>query len=277
MNSVLKIMYKIMPRIYVQVLYYFNTKKRINLNKPRTYNEKIQWIKLYGLNDLEKKCSDKYTMRQYVEEKGFDKYLTKVYGVYTNVNDINFELLPSTCVLKNSSGWNNNYIWNKDNSMGNIEHIKKMLLKWQKKKFGYWTAETQYFDLLPIIICEEYLGGEELIDYKFLCFKGEVILIQVDFSRYSEHKRNFYNTIWELQNITYGYPIMDKEFDKPDNFEEMLAIARELSRDFIHVRIDMYNINGRILIGEMTFTPTAGYKEFFPSWINEYLGEQICI
>lgn len=271
----LKKMYNSNPEEYVKFLYYNNTGKKLDLLNPITYNEKIQWIKLYGLGNIERKCSDKYTMREFVNHKGLKLNLPKLYTVFDDADEIDFATLPYECMLKISCGWNNNILWQRDRYKNKTANLRRQLRKWQRADFGLYTAETQYFYQKAIIICEEYLGNVN--DYKFLCFGGVPILVQLDIDRWGTHKRNFYDMDWNLQMIKYGYPIDYSDISRPDCFDEMKKIAMILSADFRHVRIDMYNTGGKVLIGEMTFTPTAGYKDFYPEQINTILGEMICI
>lgn len=271
----LKKKYNSNPKEYVELLYYYNTGKKLDLSNPITYNEKLQWIKLYGIGDIERKCADKYTMREYVYEKGFESNLPKLYFVFDDVGEIDFDILPSECMLKISCGWNNNILWQKDKLKKITPYLRMQLRKWKKEGFGLYTAETQYFNQKARIICEEYLGN--VCDYKFLCFGGAPLLVQVDIDRGGAHKRNFYDLDWNLQTIRYGYPIDDSGISCPDCFDEMKKIASLLSTGFRHVRIDMYDNGEKAIIGEMTFTPTAGYKDFCPEQINTILGEKICI
>lgn len=259
------------------MIYFFNTKRILRFSNLQTYNEKLQWLKLnYSADILVCKCADKYTMRDYVKSKGLELYLVKMYGVYLNESEIEYDALPDDCMLKLSSGWDNNVVWHSWYNQNQKQEVIRKLREWNKMTFGYFTGETQYFYLVPRIICEEYLG-DEVVDYKLLCFNGKVELIQVDISRYSCHKRNFYNTDWNRLNIQYGYPNSTIEIEKPKKLKEMIWIAELLSSEFIHVRIDLYYINNEIKIGEITFSPTAGFKEYEPYYFNYYLGKKICI
>lgn len=269
---------KIYPALAIRILYYKNTGKRLDLKKVKTYNEKIQWIKAYEITGLMKICADKLEMRRFINIIGLSELLPELYGSYNSIDEIKFEDFPNRFVLKLNHGWSFNILI-EDKSKMNLKLVRKQISNWQSQKFGCLTGEVQYFDIKPKIICEEFLGRpyEEILDYKVLCFNGEPTVIQVDETRFSNHKRDFYDTSWNKLDIKYGYEWIESPLKKPPQLPELLEISHQISRFFKHVRVDFYIINSKIYLGELTFTPTAGYKEFFPDKYNEILGELIKI
>ena len=264
------------PIFAIKILYYKNTGKRLNFENLETYNEKLQWIKVFEITELMKICADKLDMRRFIKIIGLDEILPRLYATYNSSDEINFAELPKRFVLKLNHGWSYNFlIEDKDNL--DLEKVRNQINIWQYEKFGCLTGETQYFDIVPKIICEEYLGDslEEILDYKVLCFNGQPILIQVDKTRFSDHRRDFYDIYWNRLDIRYGYDFLNTPLKRPTQLEELLTISRKISKFFKHVRIDFYIVKKRIYIGELTFTPTAGYKEFFPAEYNFILGNLI--
>lgn len=243
---------------------------------PKTYNEKIQWLKLNDSTELKTKLSDKYAVRFWVEEKIGKQYLIPMLGVWDRAGDIDFEQLPKQFVLKTNHASGTNIIV-KDKDTIDKKKIVQKLDEWMQVTYGHEWYEKQYIDIEKKIIAEEYIeqmdGG--LYDYKFHCFNGEPRYIHVLGER-SEHggKEAFYDTLWVKQNFVCGaYPMFDKEIKKPSKFEEMLELSKQLSKDFLYVRVDFYQIKDEIKFGEMTFTPYAGIYKWNPPETNVLFGE----
>ena len=253
---------------------------KLNLDTPQNFSEKIQWLKLFNRNPLYTTLVDKYAVKKYVAKKIGEEHLIPTLGIWKNAYDIEFENLPNQFVLKTTNGSGGGDIvickdsshFDKENA---IAHLNKSLKKNVYKKLREWP----YKDVPPQIIAEKYMddGTGELRDYKFFCFDGCVKCLQVDYDRFVEHHRNIYDTKWNLLPFTIKYPSKENVIiPKPENFEEMLHIASLLSQDIPHVRIDLYNIKGKIYFGEMTFFHGSGYEEFTPkewdlkfgSWIK---------
>ena len=244
--------------------------KELNLENPRTLTEKIQYRILKDKNDRYTKLADKYLVREYVREKIGEKYLIKLLGVYKNSKEINYDLLPNRFVLKcnHDSG---SVIICKDKSIFNIKEANKKLNFFLKRNFYYITREWHYKNIKPVIMCEEYLeeNNQAPTDYKFHCLNNKIEFIQVDMGRFEEHKRNNFDSNWELTPFIFGsknynFDNKYKRIDKPKNFEKMKELALKLSEDFDYCRVDFYNIEGEIFFGEITFTPGAGIETFFP-------------
>ncbi|MGN0243019.1 MAG: ATP-grasp fold amidoligase family protein [Lachnospiraceae bacterium] len=237
----------------------------MNLEKPELYNEKVQYAKLYCRDERLKKLVDKYEVRDYVREIIGKEYLTQIYGVYSSVDEIPFDNLPEKFVMKLTNGSGYNYICTKKTKK-EIRKIKGRFKKWLKVDFYMLGREWAYKDVDNRIICEEYLecdGIYGLNDYKVFCFNGEPKVIQVDYARFSEHKRNLYTPDWEFIDERVAYDNdRNADIEEPVNLEEMLTCARRLSKGFPHVRVDFYSIKDRLIFGELTFYHGAGYLQF---------------
>lgn len=261
--------------LYLKIIYRAETGKRLDLKHPKTYNEKLQWLKLYDRRPEYTMMVDKYEVRKYVAEKIGEEYLIPLIGVYDSVDEIPWEELPDKFVLKCTHGSGSNILCN-DKKELDIQMAKKKLRKWMKKNFFWVFREWPYKNVKPRIVCEKYMvdeSGIELKDYKIFCFDGEPKLIQVDFDRFRDHKRNIYDLDWNLVDLTIKYPRdPNKTIARPDKLDEMLDVARKLSAGIPHVRVDLYSIGDKIYFGELTFTHGAGYEPFYPESYNELLG-----
>ncbi|MDD7305113.1 MAG: ATP-grasp fold amidoligase family protein [Peptoniphilaceae bacterium] len=246
----------------------------LNWNSLQTYNEKMQREKLYNLYPEKIRCSDKLAVREFVKEKIGEEYLIRILGVWDSFDDIDFSILPDKFVLKtNNASQTNEFIRNKDDI--NIQFLKKKFDKWMKFNYAYKHFEMQYENIKPKIYAEEFLNFKDNIeDYKFLCFNGEPKFCWIDIDRFNNHKRNVYDLNWNLQDWNqYTYGNYDKKIERPKNFEGMVKIAKKLSEGFKHVRVDLYNIDGKIYFGEMTFTNGAGLEIILPEYYNKVLGD----
>lgn len=250
---------------YIKRQYKSRTGKILDLQNPTLYNEKVQYTKLYFRDKRIKVLVDKYGVREFVKNTIGEKYLTKLYGVYDNVDEIPFDKLPEKFVIKltNGSGYN---IICENKTKKKIKIIKNRFKKWLKVDFYMLGREWAYKDVKNRIICEEFLESDEpygLNDYKVFCFNGEPKMIQVDYARFTEHKRNLYTPNWEFIDERVAYENdPNAEISKPKNLSEMLDCASKLSKGFPHVRVDFYSINERLVFGEMTFYHGAGYLHF---------------
>ena len=248
---------------------------RLDLKNPRTYSEKNQWLKLYEWpnNPLAVQCGDKYTVRSYIEEKGLGELLNDLLGVWEDVEDINWDLLPDRFVLKVTNSCACNILCD-DKSKLNIPEAKKKLKRWMKEDFGKFNAEPHYSKMKSRIICEKYLGGE-MVDYKFYCFDG-----RVEFSYIAQGKgKTKQITFFDRDGKKAPFQRTDyTPYSKarvPDQYRKMIELSEQLAKDFICVRVDWYEVDGRIYFGEMTFTPSAGLMLLEPKEYDEILGDLI--
>jgi hypothetical protein len=225
-------------------------------------------------------CVDKYKAREFVKSKGLSSILNELYGIYDNPEDIDFAILPEQFVIKTTdgTGGENIFICKNKKTLDIFDLIGK-LKKWKNKKDVNAGREWAYTEIKESkYIIEKYLENEDMpeagiFDYKFFCFDGEPKCIGVDKNRYIGHKRNFYDIHWMKLNITINnYPPMEEEMVIPPNFVEMLRITRLLAADFPFVRVDLYNLNGEIIFGELTFYPSSGYAKFTPDKFDFELG-----
>lgn len=277
--------YKNTPaKYYVQELkdwFKTATGETLDLENPITYNQKIQWLKVYDTTPLKTQLTDKYLVRDWVKDKIGEKYLTKLLGVWHNFDDIDFDSLPDKFVLKANHGCGFNYIV-PDKSKFNRSDARFKFQKWMKVNFAYyWGIEPQYRDIEPLIIAEEYLENDnkDLYDYKFWCFNGKPMYIQFLSERnISGLKMAFFDTEWNKLDFVYDHPRLRRDVEKPENLDEMLKIAETLSNGFAHVRVDLYRLNsGEIKFGEMTFTSCSGACHWTPPEYNEKLGALITL
>ena len=272
------ILYKINPKMELKLLFRLKKKRNLNLENPKTYSEKLQWIKLYDKNPLMPKCVDKYLVRNYVKNKGCIELLNELYWSGFNPEEIPFDDLPNKYVIKVTHGSTFNIIVN-DSTKIDKKLIIKKLKKWLKSKFLPCYGEWFYGKEKPRIIIEKYLENpdvDQLFDYKVYCFNGVPKFVRFDVDRFSHHKCNLYDVNWQLiEGVTFKYPNINKKFKKPENFEKMLDYAKKLSQDFKHVRVDFYNIEGKIIFGELTFTSGAGFDEISPLQFDEKLGDYL--
>ena len=270
------ILYRISPKLDLKILFRLKLGYKLDLNNPKTYNEKIQWIKINDKNPLMTKCCDKYAVRDYIEEKGYGKILNKLIWQGFNPDDIPFDSFPNQFVLKVTHGSTFNIICKDKSKLDKDDAIRKCK-KWLKAKFIPCYGEWFYGVEPPRIIVEKYLegdNGEALFDYKFFCFNGEPKLLYVDTWKDGHHTINAYDMDFKmLEGVELGYPNdIETKVKVPEAFEEMKKIAADLSKDFYHVRVDFYYTHGKIYFGELTFTKGAGFGKIKPIEFDEEMG-----
>lgn len=257
-------------------IYKKQMKEELDWHNLRTYNEKMQWAKLYDKDQLKTTLSDKYLVRNWIRNKIGDEYLIPLLGVWDTFDDINFEMLPEKFVLKTNNGSGTNIIVIDKNKF-NKNEAKRNFNLWLKTNFAFMSGfEMHYKEIKPKIIAEKYIEDKngDLKDYKFLCFGGNVHYCWIDSERFNDHRRNVYNLEWELQEWNqHKYKNIDFPISKPENFDLMIEIAKKLCEGFLHVRVDLYNVNGKIYFGEMTFTNGCGFERIHPYKYNLMLGE----
>ena len=253
--------------------------KSLNLNNPKTYNEKMQWLKLYGSTPLRTLLADKYLVRNWVKERIGEQYLIPLLGVYDSFDEIDFEKLPKQFVIKCNHGCGYNIIV-RDKSKLDLQEVKEKLNKWIKDDFSTHSFELHYRDIKRKIIIEKFIeneGTDDLYDYKFWCFNGKLEYIQFLSERNLDGlKMAFYDKNWIKQKFVYSHPLDKKTIEKPNNLNLMIDLAEKLSKDFPHARVDFYRLNdGTIYFGEITFTSASGTCEWNDEAINKYFGRLI--
>ena len=264
---------------YLKDWYKRVTGETLNLNNPQTYNEKIQWMKLYDSTPLKTQLADKYLVRNWVAEKIGEEYLIPLLGVWNNFDEIDFNKLPDKFVLKCNHGCAYNIIVT-DKYTLDIADARKKINYWMNENFAYRVGlELHYANINRKIIAEQYIENDnsDLYDYKFWCFDGKVKYIQFLSERNTNGlKMAFYDRDWNKQEFVYSYPLDTKTIEKPDNLEEMIYLAEKLAEGFNHVRVDFYRLNnGKIYFGEMTFTSCSGRCMWTPNEENLIMGQMI--
>lgn len=242
-----------------------------DFEKPQTLCQKLQWLKFYYRNPLMTQCADKYAVRQYVEQTIGNEYLNELIGTYDSGSEIDFDSLPNQFVLKVNWGAGQNLICSDKNSI-NVRKYKRQLRDWLKPSSNhyYFSLEPSYKNIQPKIVCEKYLGSE-VNDYKILCFNGVPHVMWIDFSRFTDHHRNVYDSNWNFIDVVIDFPHYQGTVERPKQFDKMLELAGKLSKPFPFVRVDFYICQERILFGEMTFFPAAGLHRITPySWDEKW-------
>lgn len=259
--------------------------KKPDFKNPTSFDEKQLWLKMHYRNPLCTKCSDKYLVREYVKECGLEHILNPLYGVYDSVEKINWDKLPNRFYMKanHTSGCN---VRCNDISTFDRKKAEKILSRGMKHDYSLDSREWNYHDIDRKIIAEaiiENKDGSGLIDYRFLCSKGKCEYLFVDIDTADDDgnhrhdaRRNVYDKDFNLIDVTVSRPNFDPTLvSKPDNFEEMLKYAEILSGDFPFCRVDFYNIDGKIIFGEITFFHAGGLSKITPREWEVKLGEII--
>lgn len=249
-----------------------------NIDNPQTFNEKMQWLKLYNQDPLLTKCADKYLVRDYIKEKISEEYLIPLIGVYNNPDEIDFDTLPNQFVLKVNWGSGQNIIV-KDKSTLNIEETKQKLNKWLEPHSNhyYYSFEYAYKNITSKIICEKYIQqpNDDLYDYKFFCYNGEVKNLFVVSNRKNDLYVDFYDINWNKLPFKRKYKNSQNGIEKPDNLEKLIKLAEITGKGFPFARVDFYNVNNKIYFSEVTFYPGNGMEAFEPIEWDYKFGELI--
>lgn len=272
---------KVIPdKLYLTMLYEVRTGKKINWNCPKSFNEKLNWLKLYDRRPEYVKMADKYEVREYIKEKLGEEYLIPVLGIWDKAEKIDFDKLPNQFVLKCTHD-SASVVICKDKKVLDQEKVIKKLNDSLKVNYFYPSREWPYKEIIPRIIAEQYMVDEshtELKDYKIYNFNGVPELIQVDFGRFTNHERNLYSTEWEYIDEQIEYPKNPKvKIARPENLEEMLSCAKKLSEGIPSVRTDFYSINGKTYFGEITFYQEGGFGKFETESYERKLGDLITL
>lgn len=254
--------------------------KKLNLDNPVTFNEKLQWLKLHDRRPEYTMMVDKYKVRDYIAEKLGEEYLIPLLGVWDDPDDIDFDALPNQFVLKCNHNSGTGMCICKDKSKLDIEKAKKELRKGLAQDYYLTGREWPYKDVPRKIICEKYMvddSTEELRDYKFFCFGGRCKCMKVDFDRFIEHRANYYDSQGNLLDLgeTICPPDKHKDIVLPINMEQMIAFAEEISKGIPFLRADFYDVNGQIYFGELTFYPASGFGAFLDDKWDVELGKWV--
>lgn len=256
-------------RLYIDAT---GNKNGINWESPVDLNEKINWLKFNSDTTKWSELADKYAVRKFIEEKGYKQYLVPLLGVWENANEIDFSTLPDSFVLKTNNGAGTVMVV-EDKTLIDQRTVRAQLNKWLKNKFGLKRAEPHYLRIKPLIIAESLLRDESgisssLVDYKIWCFDGKAFGTKVFYNRHRfEADIEWYDRDWNYrpEKLVFTKDKRDGggKINKPKNYEQMISFAEDLSKGFPQVRVDLYNIDGQIYFGEMTFTASGGYHNTY--------------
>ena len=279
-----KYFFRFIPdEIYVKAYFRLKVKRKLNLKRPETLNEKLQWMKFNYRKPFFSLVSDKYADRKYIQEKVGEQYLIPLIGRYEKFDDINFEELPNQFIIKCNHDSGGYYIC-RDKSKLDIKAAKKKINSHLKKNFYYIGREWQYKNIKPCIVVEKLMldeNNELPSDYKITCFNGKVDNIMVCKDRFSKGgvKFYFFDKKWNFLRYNYGDEELPKEFSlkKPQNLEEMIDVAEKLAKDFIYARIDLYEIKGKIYFGEITLSPNSGFDTDITYNTDKIFGKKLII
>lgn len=251
--------------------------KSLDFSNLQTYTEKMQWAKIYDQDPRKTICADKLAVREFVKDRIGENYLIPLLGVWDRYSDIDFNKLPNQFVLKTNCGSGDVSIVKDKNNLSFSEKIKmkRKIEESMNRDFSTLLCERHYHDISKKIFAEKYIcdNNGELNDYKFMCFDGEPKFVWVDINRFANHCRGIYNLNWELLPFVCGYPNTNNPVPMPSNFDSMISIAKTISRGFSHVRVDLYNVDGNLYFGELTFTSAAGFKRFSPDFYDKNIGD----
>jgi len=249
---------------------------RMNLDHPQTFNEKINWYKLNYKNKLMHDVVDKIEAKKYVISKGLEEIVVSNYAIYDSFSKINIDLLPNKFVIKNTMDSGGVFVC-RDKNIVNINDIYSRLnSQLEANTDKHWAREFAYVQSNNRIIVEELIetpDGHTPWDYKFFCFNGEPKFLFVGSDRDTNVCFDFFDIDFNWLNVKQGHPHSKKKIIKPENYNKMLDICRILSKDFPHVRVDLYNVNGKIYFGELTFYHFAGLTPFKPKKWDKIFGD----
>lgn len=263
---------------YIRIAYFLKFKKRLNLKKPQTLSEKIQWLKLYDRKPLYNLLVDKYLVKDYISNQIGAEYVIPTLGVWDNFDDISFDNLPEQFVLKCNHDSGGIAICT-DKKSFDKEKARKVIEKHLKRNYFWHGREWAYKDVKPVIIAEEYVKSPDdgdLKDYKFFCFNGKIKCFKVDCDRFTNHKAYYFD---ENKHVL---PFSEKIFkpdnfsnppELPDNITEMMGLAEKLASNLTFARVDFYNVNKKILFGEITLYPASGMDVFDPEEWDYKMGQ----
>ena len=262
-------------------LFKCGTGRKLNLDNPKTFDEKMQWLKLYGGSPLRTFLIDKITAREWVAQKVGGKYIVPLLGVWNSFDEIDFDNLPKRFALKCNHGAGYNIIVH-DKKQLDIFGAKSKVDGWMHENYAYGhMMELQYEDIVPKVFAEEYIesSGGDVYDYKIYCYDGEPLYTQLLCDRAVGLRMAYFDNEWNKQGFRNSqHAFIVENLERPGNFDEMLDVARTLSKGFPFVRVDLYRLDdGTIKFGEMTFIPAGGRIEWTPASADVMLGKPLVL
>lgn len=281
-RSILRHLSGLLPdRFYVKCMYYLQTGKRLHLKHPKTYNEKLQWLKLYDRKPEYTIMVDKFAVKEYVANIIGQEYIVSTLGVWDNPEEIAWDELPNQFVLKTTHGGGSKGVvicrdkttFDRTDAISRLQRSMKSSLY---KNFREWP----YKNIMPRIIAEEYLSDNDneygIKDYKFFCFNGEPLYCGVFSGRWSKMGADYFDMEWlHLPFTLKGNPFAESVPAKPQHFETMRQLATQLAAGHPHIRVDFYEVNGKVYFGELTFYSASGFGQFEPDEWDEIWGKNL--
>ena len=274
--------YILPDKLYLKLSYRLKMGKKLNLKNPKTFNEKLQWLKLYNRKPEYTTMVDKYAVKQYVAERIGSEYIIPTLGIWNRVEDIDFDTLPNCFVLKTThdGGGGGIVICTDKTKFDKAKAITRLNNSFFKHDIYKELKEWPYKNVPRRIIAEQYLENKnlkELRDYKFFCFNGQCKCFKVDFDRFIEHRANYYDSNGNLLKFGENVcpPLFEKKIEVPKNINTMISLANKLSEDIPFLRVDFYDVDGKIYFGELTFFPASGMGTFTSEEWDLALGEWI--
>jgi len=262
---------------YAKILYWIEFGRMPDLKRPETFNENISRLKILKTTEKLSYYTDKFLVRDYIKKIIGKKYLNDLIGYYNDFDEINFDILPDSFVIKctHASGYNAIV---KDKSKIRIKYLRKIFQKWLRNNYYHINRERNYYYIKPGVICEKYLdlSATHCDEFKLFCFNGRVELIQHIMNISNKKYANNYNNNWNLLNLEYGYPLYNY-YELPDNKDLLIELAEKLATTFKFVRVDFYAIENKIFFGELTFHPGGGHLRFKPDRFDKDLGRLFSI
>lgn len=265
--------------MYLKYRYRYYTKKKLNLKNPQTFNEKLQWLKLHNRKPEYTIMADKVEAKDYISKVLGEEFVIPTLGVWDRAEDVDFDLLPDKFVIKcNHNSGLGMYVCT-DKTKMDAEKVRRGLKLGLRQDYYACDREWPYKNIKRKIIAEKFLddrSGHGLIDYKVFNFGGEPKLIQVDFDRFTGHKKNLYNTNWELCDFEFNYPSHPEvDIPKPKQLDKIIEASKILSKGHPYLRTDFYVVDDNVYVGEITFFPASGYGKFTPEEYDRVFGDMI--
>lgn len=268
---------------HIEKLFRASMDYNLDLHNPKTFNEKLQWLKLYNRRPEYTKMVDKYKVREYISEKIGEEYLIPLLGVWDDPDEIDFDLLPNKFVFKCNHNSGLGMTICKDKSKLDLKRIKSNLKKGLKQDYYLTGREWPYKNVPRKIICEKYMkdnNNDSLINYKFYCFNGQAKFIQVSYGLESKEtsRLGYYDLNFNRMELyREDYKLPEKDPKRPNKLDEMISISNILSEDIPYVRVDLYEINEKVYFSELTFFPGSGFIKLTPKEWDYRLGRLIDI
>lgn len=267
--------------LYLRLMYYFQTGKRLHLRHPVTFNEKLQWLKLHDRKPEYSTMVDKYAVKAYVANIIGKEYIVPTLGVWDSPEEIDLDKLPNQFVLKTTHGGGGKGVVicrdkDKLDRAETIRHLQAAMKHNFYKNFREWP----YKNIMPRIIAEEYLSDNDneygIKDYKFFCFNGEPLYCGVFSGRWSKMGADYFDMEWlHLPFTLKGNPFAESVPAKPQHFETMRHLATQLAAGYPHIRVDFYEVNGKVYFGELTFYSASGFGQFSPEEWDKIWGKNL--